>query len=222
MKSLFTYIIGLASLIVLTAGCSSTQEQEAGKTVAEKIADAYGIDSFYKITQLNYRFNMQRDTIYFGRTWKWSPQSGEVAYFKGRDTIRYNQHRVEEESLKKTDQSFINDKYWLLFPFQLVWDTDVSWVQQEDKQGPISGETYKHVVVSYTKDGGYTPGDVYELFLDDDWIIREWIFRRSGNMDPTVITTWEAYREFNGVKIATNHLNADGSFRLWFSEVSVE
>jgi signal peptidase I len=222
MKTSTPSLIALVFVIVLSAGCSVTQEQETEKTVAEKIAEAYGIDNFYKLTQLNYRFNVQRDTIYFGRSWQWRPQSGEVLAIKGKDTIRYNQHRVEEESAKKTDQSFINDKYWLLFPFQMVWDTDVSWEQKEDKAGPISGSTYRHVVVTYTKDGGYTPGDVYELFLDDDWIIREWIFRRGGTIDPTIVTTWEGYQNFNGVKIATNHLNADGSFRLWFSEISVE
>lgn len=224
MNNYFKKIFNLYWLVLLVwigVSCASPKEKESELTVAEKIANAHGLDAFYEINHLHYRFNVQRDTIYFGRSWDWSPKSGEVAFY-GSDTIHFNQHQVEVDSIKKIDQSFINDKYWLLFPFQLVWDTDVSYEQQEDKKGPISGEEFKHVVVTYTKDGGYTPGDVYELFCDDDWIIREWIFRRGGNMDPTIVTTWEDYQDFNGVKIATNHLNADGSFRLWFSDINVQ
>jgi hypothetical protein len=224
MRRGLQYIFNLSCFVLVLGfwmGCSSSEEQNDNLTIAEKIAKAHGLEAFSRLSQLHYRFNVQRDTIYFGRSWQWSPKSGEVVFY-GSDTVSFNQHLVEEESIKKIDQSFINDKYWLLFPFQLVWDTDVSFEQKDNKIGPITGQEFKHVVVTYTKDGGYTPGDVYELFCDEDWLIREWIFRRGGNVDPTIITTWEGYQDFNGIKIATNHVNADGSFRLWFSDINIQ
>lgn len=213
-------VIAFLLVVSIAISCTPEKKESVELTIGEKIANAHGIEAFSTLNMLNYRFNVQRDTVYFGRSWQWSPKSGDVIFY-GNDTIAFNQHSVEEEVIKKVDQSFINDKYWLIFPFQLVWDSDVSLEQKEDKKAPISGQSYRHVIVSYAQ-GGYTPGDVYELFCDEDWMIKEWIFRKQGAVEPTIITTWQDYQDFNGVKIATNHLNADGNFRLWFSELNLK
>lgn len=215
-------LLVLVLCILLLGSCTSTKDETTNLTVGEKIAKAHGIDQFPEINKMTYRFNVQRDTLLFGRDWQWWPKTGEVVYSRGADTVRFNQFQVESDDIKKTDQSFINDKYWLLFPFQLVWDADVSYIEKEDTSAPISGIKMHHVIVAYTQNGGYTPGDVYELFCDDNWIIQEWVFRRGGQEEPTIICTWEGYEDFNGVKIATEHRNEDGSFRLFFSGLAVE
>ena len=215
-----TYCV--AGAFLLLVACTDQEKQEENLTVGEKIARAHGFDQFGSINKLSYRFNVQRDTLVFGRDWQWWPKTGDVIYSRGSETVSFNQFQVDNEETKMIDQRFINDKYWLLFPFQLVWDADVSYVQKEDAEAPISGERMHHVVVSYSANGGYTPGDVYELFCDESWVIREWIFRRGGDPEPTIACTWENYVEFNGVKIATEHRNADESFRLFFTGLSIE
>ena len=201
---------------------SCTPSEEQNLTVGERIAKAHGFDSFSDVTELKYTFNVQRDTLLFGRSWQWEPQSGDIVYSRDEERIEFNQFSDMDDEMKRIDHRFINDKYWLLFPFQLVWDTDVSYIQEENKPAPISGEVSHHVIVSYSANGGYTPGDVYELFCDDDWIIREWIFRRGGEAEPSIICTWEGYQEMNGMMIATDHRNQDGSFRLFFTGLEVK
>jgi hypothetical protein len=64
------------------------------------------------------------------------------------------------------DPAFMNDQYWLVFPFHVVWDTSAD-VQDKGKQKlPLGKGTADQIIVKYSSDVGYTPGDTWELFLD--------------------------------------------------------
>jgi hypothetical protein len=224
MRRGLQYIFNLSCFVLVLGfwmGCSSSEEQNDNLTIAEKIAKAHGLEAFSRLSQLHYRFNVQRDTIYFGRSWQWSPKSGEVVFY-GSDTVSFNQHLVEEESIKKIDQSFINDKYWLLFPFQLVWDSNVTFTNMGAQKAPLSGNQLTKLIVLYGDDGGYTPGDAYDLYLDENWIIREWEFRKSGKESPGSMISWESYADFNGIKVATDHYNNNSGLRIFFSNIKFE
>lgn len=99
------------------------------------------------------------------------------------DTVVYN--RTSMDSLtKKTDASFINDKYWLLAPFNLVWDEGVSFSEKENVVAPVSKDTLNQLTILYGGEGGYTPGDAYDFYFGKDYIIKEWIFREANNSIP--------------------------------------
>jgi hypothetical protein len=78
----------------------------------------------------------------------------------------------------------------------------------------------RRIVVSYPPEGGYTPGDVYELFIDDDGLIAEWIYRRGGATTPTRMSTWEDHRRLGPLLVSLDHQGPDG-FRVWFSDVAL-
>jgi len=215
MKSLTPMLAVLGLVMACNVPATETTHE---LTPTEKIARAYGIDKFDNMGELDYTFNVQRDTILSGRSWRWRPSSGEVVSISNGDTVSYNNANVGED-LKQVDHRFINDKYWLLFPFQLVWDSDMSFKLTEKQEAPISGKPMNHLVVTYGSEGGYTPGDVYELFLDDNWLIREWVFRKGGSEEPSLVTTWENYKDFDGIKIALDHYSKDRGFRLFFTNV---
>ena len=217
--------IAIILIALLFTGCagntetSVTEEQELSDL--ERIAKAHGVDHFHNTEFLQYTFNVQRDTSISSRTWNWFPKTGEILAINGVDSTKFMQTKVTEE-LKRTDHRFINDKYWLLFPFQLVWDEAITATNAGKQVAPISGIEMTKISIQYGNEGGYTPGDAYDIYIDDDWIIREWAFRRSGQEQPNLITTWQDYVELNGMLIATNHLNKDGSFRLFFSDLEVK
>jgi hypothetical protein len=78
------------------------------------------------------------------------------------------------------------------------------------------------ITLSYPDDaGGYTPGDAYDIYYDEDYIIREWTFRKGNSPEPTLSTTFENYKDFNGIKIAIDHKMAKGNWNLNFTDVSV-
>ena len=116
-------------LLVLAFSCSrkANDSSEVNElSDIEIIARAYGIDSFNELNQLQYTFNVaQHDTLLVARTWLWNRESGDITMITDQDTVNYQQANITEE-LKKVDHRFINDKYWLLFPFQLVWDSNMT------------------------------------------------------------------------------------------------
>jgi len=80
----------------------------------------------------------------------------------------------------------------------------------------------KCMVVTYPSTGGYTPGDVYELFLDNEYKLTHWVYRRGGSPEPTRITTWEDHRHVGPLTLSLMHQGAEGNFRLWFTNVGVK
>ena len=221
MKNILLTALLLALIFSCTnKGTDSAETQQLSDI--ELIAGAYCINSFNEIKQLQYTFNVARhDTLLVSRAWMWVKESGEITMINNQDTLHYQQANVNEE-LKKVDHRFINDKYWLLFPFQLVWDKDMTYKNWGAQAAPISGQQLIKLTIQYGDDGGYTPGDAYDLYLDENWIIQEWEFRKSGKESPGSAITWEGYADYNGIKIATDHLNKNSGLRIYFTDIKFE
>jgi len=208
--------------------CLPIQSKAEESDIAEKIAQAYGIEVFDKIQKLKFTFNARVGENEIKRSWVWLPKDGQVTYRESGDTketVSYNRHNIadESDSIKEIDSKFINDQYWLLFPFHLVWDEGIKInVESEKVKLPIGDGMVTKVSVIYPDEGGYTPGDVYELYLDDNYMILEWIYRRGGAEEPTRITTWEDNTQIGPIIISENHLGPDKNFRVWFTDIEVK
>ena len=184
----------------------------------QKMAHAYGFTYFDTSKTWHYTFNVKKGDIEVARAWTWNPASGNVVLIDRGDTVKFN-HNVITDTLKQVDHKFINDKYWLLFPFQLVWDTGYTFQITEQVEAPISKSLLTKLTIHYNSEAGYTPGDAYDCYVDSNFEIKEWVFRKGGQEEPSLVTTWSDYQTFNGVKVATNHLTSDSNFRLWFTHV---
>ena len=204
-------------LISLLASVMLSSALKAGP--AENIAKAYGIENFSKIKQISYTFNVRVNGNEIHRRWRWFPKTDQVESVDL--VIKYPRDFIPEE-LKSTDHSFINDNYWLLFPFHLVWDSDVKFEEVKGKRpSPIKKEMLNKLIVKYINDKGYTPNDIYELYFDDKYIIREWVYRKGGSVKNARAATWENNKKYRGIIISENHTGGD-NFRLWFSDIEVE
>lgn len=221
MKKIILLSILLGTVFSCSTKTSDNTEDEQLSDI-EMIAKAYGIERFNELKQLHYTFNVERhDTLLVSRSWLWNKETGKITMINKQDTISYQQNDVPE-NLKKADHSFINDKYWLLFPFQLIWDKDMAFTNVGPQSAPISGDQLTKLTIQYGDSSGYTPGDAYDLYLDENWIIREWEFRKSGKESPGSAITWEDYADYRGVKIATDHLNKDSGLRIYFTDIKFE
>jgi hypothetical protein len=204
-------------LLALITSCAQQQE----KTVVQKIAAANGIENFDDVEELRYTFKVKvNDSLRTSRAWTWKPQDKTAILTTPDSTVTYN-YESEATQHETTDQRFINDQYWLLFPFHLVWD-EMTWEHTEEATAPISGEKMQRVTVTYPEGAGYTPGDVYEIYFGDDHMIKEWVYLSGGSRERPLATTWEDYEEHGGIKVATMHRSEDGSFELFFTDVSIE
>ena len=74
----------------------------------------------------------------------------------------------------------------------------------------------------YPEGGGYTPGDVYDLFYDADYRVTNWVFRKGGSAEPTRANEWKDYEKFGPLNISLNRTSPDGSIRIWFEGVAVK
>ena len=217
------YILILAILIT-SISCKQnkeTQPEDKSQTIAEKIANANGIENWKHVSEIDFTFNVDRDTIHFERSWTWHPKTGDVTLISGKDTISYNQMAVDSTSLN-ADKSFINDSYWLLAPFHLVWDKGTTISGTIKEEAPMSKTVMNKVTLTYPNQGGYTPGDAYDFYFGDDYLVKEWIYRKGNSKEPSMITSWDSYQDFNGLKIAKEHKNSEGNFRLYFTNVKVK
>ncbi|WP_323788339.1 hypothetical protein [Psychroserpens sp.] len=199
----------------------TTSEKIKEFTPAEKIAQAHGIDNWNNINEIQFTFNVDRADNHFERSWTWNPKTDEVKLISEKGAIQYNRKSIDSISMS-SDRAFINDKFWLLIPFQLVWDEGTTISEPIKEVAPISTTELHKITIAYGNEGGYTPGDAYDIYYGDDYRIREWVFREGNKKEPSMTTTFENYEDIKGIKIAKDHKMAESNFNLYFTNIKVK
>lgn len=188
---------------------------------AETIAIKHGMEKWKYVSQIDFTFNVDRGGKNVAkRSWSWKPKTGDVTMTQGDETVSYNRATVDSTSMR-ADQGFVNDKFWLLAPFQLVWDEGTTISVQDSAIAPLAQKSAKKLTILYGEEGGYTPGDAYDFYYNDDFFIQEWVFRKGNSETASMTTTFEGYQDFNGLQIATEHKDATGDFKLYFTDIKV-
>jgi len=216
-------------LLILPA-TSCSQKHSA---VAEPIAKAYGLDSYGQVDAIRYTFNVEFPGVNVSHSWVWEPKAGQVSY-EGKDkdgkpvkaTYVRSQLSSQSDAIKnEIDPAFMNDNYWLLFPFHAYWDTSANVQDKGQQQLPLGNGSAKLVSAKYPADGGYTHGDTWDLYVGNDNRVEQFVYHRGGSKKPSLVTaTWEGYKKAGPLLVSTEHRGtADGGpFRLFFSDVAVK
>jgi len=224
-------MIGALTFAVLLVSGGLRAQQRA--PIIEQIAKTYGLDSFGQIEAVRYTFNVQFPGVSLSHSWEWEPKTGKVTY-EGKDKdgkpVKVSYVRSElasqPDSVKnEVDPGFINDNYWLVFPFHAYWDTGATITDDGMKKLPIGAGTARLVAVKYPNEGGYTPGDTWELYMGKDNRVAQFIYRRGGAKKPSVvISSWAGYKKAGPLLVSTEHRGtADGNpLHLWLTDVSVK
>lgn len=229
-----TQVLVLGALVlVASAGVSLAQTRPP---VVEQLAKTYGLDSYGQIDAIRYTFNLQLTAlnVNLSRSWEWEPKTGRVT-FEGKDkdgkpvkvTYMRSELNSQPESVQKqVDPSFLNDNYWLIFPFHAYWDTSATITDEGMHKLPLGNGSATLVSVKYSPEiGGYTPGDTWNLYVGKDNRIDVLDFHHGGNAKPSVvIATWAGYKKAGPLLVSTEHRGtADGKpLRLWMSNVAVK
>jgi len=217
--------------LLLLAGTSRAQTRSP---IAEQLAKTYGLDSFGQIEAIRYTFNVQFPGVNVSRSWVWQPKTGQVSY-EGKDKdgkpvkATYVRSQLNSQPANVKDEiepAFVNDQYWLVFPFHAYWDSSADVQDLGVQKLPLGKGSARRVAVKYPMEaGGYTPGDTWELFVGSDGRVEEFIYHRGGPKKPSVvIATWAGYKKAGSLLVSTDHRGtADGKpLRLFFSNVSVK
>jgi len=212
---------------------AATSWAQTRPLIAEQIAKTYGLDSFGQIEAIRYTFNAQFPGVNVSRSWVWQPKTGQVSY-EGKDKdgkpvkVTYVQSQLNGESAivkDEIDPAFVNDQYNLLFPLHVYWDGSADVQDMGVQKLPLGKGSAKLVAVKYHKEGGYTPGDTWELYVGSDNRIEEFVYHRGGPKKPSVvIASWTGYKKAGPLLFSTDRRGtADGKpLRVFFSNVSVK
>jgi hypothetical protein len=223
--------VSIFSMLVLVLSADSCSQNRS--SAAEPIAKAFGVDSFGQVDAIRYTFNAEFPGIKISRSWAWEPKTGQVSY-EGKDKdgkpvkATYVRSQVGSQSdvvKNEIDPAFINDNYWLIFPFHAYWDSSANVQDMGMHQLPLGGGSARLVSVKYPSDVGYTPGDTWDLYVGKDNRVEQFVYRRGGPKKPSIVTaTWEGYKKAGPILISTDHHGtADGApLRLFFSDVAVK
>jgi hypothetical protein len=138
--------------------------------------------------------------------------SSQIALFNVNDQqgdVYVNGAKIEGElataALKGAYSAFINDMYWLAMPWKWL-DSGVH--LQYSGTAEHDGKPCEMVELSFDH-VGLTPGDHYKAYVDaSSKLMTYWEYTlQSGNQGAW---NWE-YGTHNGVKLASNHTNAEGA-----------
>jgi hypothetical protein len=202
--------------------------------ILEKVAKTYGLDSWDKIEAIRYTWNGEIPGVFkVAHKWEWEPKTGKVTYEStdkdGKPVkVAYDSSQLASQSdqvKNEVEPSFVNDNYWALFPFHAYWDASASAIDQGKFNLPVGPGMAELLPIKYPADGGYTPGDTWDLYVGADNRVVYLVYHRGGAKPPSrVFATWAGYKKAGPLLISTEHRGtADGKPQhIFLSDVAVK
>lgn len=232
-KSSYSLSIPLLTIAILALTATSWAQQR--DPIIEKIAKAYGIDSWDQVQAIRYTWNGEIPGLFkLSHAWEWEPKTGKIT-FEGKDKdgkpvkVTYDSSQLSSQSdqvKNEVEPAFVNDNYWLLFPFHAYWDKSAAVTDQGMKKLPIGTGSATLVSVKYPAEaGGYTPGDTWDLYVGKDYRVLAMVYHRGGDKKPSVvIATWTGYKKAGPLLFSTEHRGtADGKpLHIFHTNVAVK
>src|SRR5712691_6448326 len=203
--------------------------------ILEQIAKTYGIDSWDKVEAIRYTWSVDIPGLFkASHKWEWEPKTGKIS-FESTDKdgkpvkVTYDSSQLSSQSdqvKNEVEPAFVNDNYWLLFPFHAYWDKSATVTDQGMKKLPVGAGSATLVSVKYPAEaGGYTPGDTWDLYVGKDHRVQQMVYHRGGPKKPSLVTaTWAGYKKAGPLLFSTEHRGtADGKpLHIFLSNVSVK
>jgi hypothetical protein len=226
MIRLFAFTVS----ILCFAASSQAQERPP---IFQQMFKAYGFDSFAQVEKIRYTFNIEG---LLSRTWEWEPKTDLITY-EGKDKdgapvkLTYPRSQLSSQSdlvKNEIDPAFSNDNYWLVFVLRVSWDGNATITDEGMQKLLLGNGSARRVVVKYPSEGGYAPGDTWELYVGADHRIQEIAYHGGGpgtqQRPKLLVMTWADYKKAGPLFISTDHRGTvDGKpARVFFSDVSVK
>jgi hypothetical protein len=226
-------MIRLFAFTVAVLVLAATSQGQERPPIFQQMFKAYGFDSFGQIEKIRYTFNIEG---LLSRSWEWEPKTDLISY-EGKDKdgkpvkVTYARSQLGSQSnivKDEIDPAFSNDNYWLLLVLHFSWDGSATITDEGMQKLPLGIGSAQRVVVKYPSEGGYAPGDTWELYVGGDHRIEEFVYHGGGpgtqKRPKLLMATWAEYKKAGPLLISLDHRGtADGNpARIFFSDVSVK
>src|SRR5256884_3781736 len=179
---------------------------ETRPPILEQLAKTYGLDSYGQIEAIRYTWNGEIPGVFkLAHAWEWEPKTGKISY-EGKDKegkpvkVTYISSELSSQSdtvKNEVEPAFVNDNYWLLFPFHAYWDTSATVTDKGMQKLPMGNGSAELVSVKYPAEaGGFTPRDTLDSFLGKDHRLQQFAYHPRGPKKPNpVIATLTRYKK---------------------------
>ena len=183
---------------------SSAKPSADATGIIDSIARVAGMKDFSNIMEIDFTYSAKAPSERITRQWQWFPRTDDVIFSgknpKGKkESVTYSRKAVAdtrpEAQVHTIDAWFVNDCYWLLFPYFLAHDPQKRVTRNNSAVMPISGKWATGITVEYYKPDKSRPGDKYEIFVDSTYRIKEWIFYPYESFKAVSANKWENYRK---------------------------
>src|SRR3989442_4280060 len=150
--------------------------------ILEQLAKTYGLDSYGQIEAIRYTWNGEIPGVFkLAHAWEWEPKTGKISY-EGKDKegkpvkVTYISSELSSQSdtvKNEVEPAFVNDNYWLLFPFHAYWDTSATVTDKGMQKLPMGNGSAELVSVKYPAEaGGFTTGATLESYVGKNYRIQ--------------------------------------------------
>jgi len=226
-------LFGVALSLPLVTATVMAQERPP---FAQQMSKLYGLDSFDQLEKIRFTFHLEAPGLTLARTWEFEPKTDQISY-DGKDKdgkpvkLTYDRSRLASESdavRNEIEPAFTNDEYWLFFPLHVSWDSSAKVTDEGEQKLPLGEGSATRVVVKYPSEGGYAPGDTWELYVGSDHRIKEFVYHGGApgvqKRPGLLMATWSAYKQAGPFLFSTDHVGtADGKpVRVFLSDVAVK
>ena len=213
-------VLSLAPSAPATTPSTRPSSAEA-LALRDKVLARSGRGTWPGVSRLKFTFHVERpDGQASSVQHDWNLRTGEDAVTANGQTTTVNVFAYDASKATEAETAafrrWTNDSYWLLMPLKLGDPgARVALAGEEEIEGA------KYTVLRLTFDNvGLTPGDAYMLYVDAEGLIRRWDYMPNAERKAT--WTWEGYKDFNGLTLATEHRPVGDGPRIFFTDIRVE
>jgi len=203
----------LSTILVLLAFTFTTRAEtpNSADDLATAVMKANGSDQWPKVKVIRWTFAGKNKHV-----WNLKEGTDTITIGDKTTTIHVDKMPTDPDE-KKLFARWTNDSYWLIAPLKIK-DPGVMLSLNPDET--VDGKSY-HVLHLAFQGVGMTPGDQYNMLIDPATnMLAYWDYMPKP--DKKTRMSWEGYKDFNGLMIATKHKFAGSDRTLEMTDVSVE
>jgi hypothetical protein len=229
--------VAAASILFVLLFLNSTVFNACGQEVdATAIVDSIALkagmsDLSSSIMEIKYTYSAKSSEGAVTHGWEWFPKTDDVI-FTGKDPlgkkgkVTYSRKALKdtrkEAAVHTIDAWFVNDLYWLLFPYFLKNDPQKRMTRNNSAVMPLSGKWATGITVEYYKPDPRRPGDKFEVYVDSLYQIKEWVVYPYESHRAVAANKWENYRQVGPFMISFSRIAPNGKgIAVKISEVKI-
>src|SRR5947208_3110955 len=175
-------------------------QPKSAEELADAVMKANGADHWGKVKIIRWTFAGKNKHV-----WNLKDNTDTITMSDKTATVKVDQKPTTDDD-KKLFRAWTNDSYWLIAPLKIK-DPGVMLSTAPDEK--IEGKNYLVLHLAF-QGVGMTPGDQYNWYIDPEtMMLSYWDYMPSASKKTR--WSWEGYKDFNGVKLATEHKRAGGA-----------